>query len=407
MSSIIKSENNKKTVLLYVPGLGSSINYFDNHMAKLAKKNNRVKIYPGEIEINYNNDIKNLGAQSLDNNTQVDVMKFSNDLSNLIDFIKKNEDNVILVKTHLSLSYHKNSLLDYDSISKQSTKLINFIKGIKQIDSDIKIKLVGHSLGGIINLKAGIEIPNLIEEIISISTPYKPVLFAKLLWLIYLPESTINKFLELVKLNKRINYTNAIFEMSDSSNEEKEKYYGIVSALSNKSFFDSLKRKWYSLKNKPKLSVITGVSAHFMTTIPILFLEINNRYPFDGLVFGSEQTDIEATDKYILGNGAIECYNESKGYTNSCHKYFGLIENHVCNHKLPCLDIGSMLFNILKNLSIENEKESLKAFIDGFYNKALENEKYKFYYKMTNSQYSHSHLQDADETIEIILAKLI
>lgn len=411
----------KKTkVILYVPGLGQVSNYFDKHIEKLTNKDkNNIIVLKEKIEI-YN---------IIENDNSLDAImsninyKLSKNLNNLVETIKNNKNKTILVRLGLNSYYDdKNSIFLFnDSINNQSKKLKFFIENLKKIVSDIDIILVGHSQGGLVNLKTAISIPNLIKEIISIATPYSKVYFAKYEYFLNIIQKNFNNIVDFVKTNYKEFFNKYKFFENKKilTDEEKIKiisndnYIDCVSVLSNPNFFKSLKEKWYKLKKRPKFTLISGVSAHFMTTKTFLIFEENKRYPFDGIVFGKEQVDINSDEKYILGNDAEICYEMSNKYENSCHNNsYELINEHKCNHKLPCFDLGNLIFNIIKNFSISEEKiEIIEAIKDSLKdNKSKFNEKsdkYKRYYEIFGSQYSHKNIQEANEVIDIIYGKLL
>lgn len=111
---------------------------------------------------------------------------FNLKIAEVVNLANSNTNTTIMVKTKLdfrpdSVANEKIVYKSYESIDNQSIKLIKIIESIKQLDSSIEIILVGHSQGGLVNLKTATEIPNKIKSIVSISTPYSPVTTAYLL----------------------------------------------------------------------------------------------------------------------------------------------------------------------------------------------------------------------------------
>lgn len=147
-------------------------------------------------------------------------------------------------------------------------------------------------------------------------------------------------------------------------------------------------------------------------TIFFIPFEINHRYPFDGLVVGREQVDIDHCDLHVLHNHEVECYEKSDGFTHSCCSQFGLINNHNCKCALPCFDISSAILksglSALKSMIKQGEVKLqelpvIKALIEGINGEACSNENYRQYYEVIGGNYSHKNIVIQNDTIGLIL----
>jgi hypothetical protein len=276
------------------------------------------------------------------------------------------------------------------------------INSIKNLDNSIEIILIGHSQGGLVNLETAIDIPEKISEIISISTPYSSVAIAKGVCLLDVIANFLNK---------------SVFELITKDEEARERYDDCVTLLGKTSYYDNLKSKWNNLSNRPKLTVIAGISAHLMTSVYLFPFEINHRYPFDCLVLGREQVAIENCTIHVLYKDGVTCYQDSNGFEKSCCTNLGLINEHVCNCVLPCFDISGALFkssiteleNLYKNKQFValSKLPIVKAVVEAMDEKPLSDENYRPYYETVAGEYSHLHIIEAEKTIGIILGILI
>lgn len=406
MSSLKNVINNRFKIALFVGGLGCDGSFFNSTINKL---NTYSKTYRYDKTIDMS-DYLTLSSQFIgaysgslmpSNNA---LQQFNLNIAEIVSLSKNNANKTIMVKTKLdkrpvsvkngSIEYKK-----YDSIDEQSKKLVKIINSIKSLDSSIKIILVGHSQGGLVNLKTATEIPGKIDEMISISTPYSPVTTAYLL--------------------RGVSFIATIFKQNVYqyfSSGDYDEYEKRVKTLSDLNFFKELKKKWNSLSSRPKLTVIAGISAHIMTSIyrVICFIpfETNFRYAFDGLVMGREQVNIDHADIYVLHNPGVECYEKSDGFQHSCCSQFGLINNHVCNCALPCLDISrAAVDSALNALSAAIDKGSVnlddipvaKALIEGIDGVPCSDENYRQYYEIIGGNYSHKNIVVQNDTIGLIL----
>jgi len=397
-------------IALFVAGLSYDGNFFSKQINKLIENDgsNLIK-YDEMIDMsNYSVTQSNfIGASkgSFTSNTKA-ISKFSTTVAQIINLSKNNSNKTILIKTKLDKRPYKadgNTIIykNYDSIENQSIKLKVIIENIKSIDSSIEIILIGHSQGGLVNLNTSIKIPNKISKIISISTPYSPVTTAYLLRGVNYVATMFNK------------NTYMMFDKKDY-----DEYENRVKELSDSTFYTNLKNKRNDLTNRPSLHVIVGISAHFMTSEYLYFLvpfEVNHRYPFDGLVMGREQVDIENCELYVLHNKGVECYEKSDNFTHSCCTQFGLINDHICKCDLPCFDFSSAIFKSALSLLEEqitngkidlNQIPIVKSICQAASEEECSDETYRQYYDIIAGNFSHKNIILQNETIGIILGVL-
>lgn len=410
MSSLVKRNG---TIVLFVAGLGYDGQFFDVTIEKLIE---RTSLFPDDykddkktIDMNYFNIIDRKFFE-LKNGYLVEssnhLLAFSFTIAEIIAKAKEDVNRCVYVETFIdkslkSPSFNGSNFVYYDSIEAQSIKLQYIINAIKSIDLSIDIFLVGHSQGGLVNLKTAVDIPNMIKGIISISTPYSAVTIGKVF-------SLINNVATLFDLN--------IYSFIIKDPENVEKYDARVDTLSDSSFFNNLKHRWNELKKRPKLVVIAGISAHIMTSAYLPPFEINDRYPFDGLVLGKEQFAIEHCDKYLLHDKNVHCYENSNGFSHSCGKEMDIINEHRCDCPIPCFDVSNVIFRTaieeISNLFHEgkfinlNETPMIKAFVEGIKGLPLSNSSYKQYYDIFNSPYSHKNIVTTDEAIGLIIGAI-
>lgn len=254
--------------------------------------------------------------------------------------------------------------------------------------------------------------PTKINQLISISTPYSPVLVANAAsWIAALFAYGGGDFYELLEKKDSQNYNNSVL------------------TLANPTFFSKLKSKWNKLSGRPPLTVIAGVSGHLMTSVytPSLVLEINKRYPFDTLVLGSEQVNIKYEDIEILHEPNVNCVSVSKNFKYPCCSTISFPHHHNCKCALPCFDISYALVKTIQdaidqlnkndannNDSFEDQvKEAFKnnpiviAFKEALEHKPCSNEQYKQYYDILNGRFSHLNIVDQYETTGILLSKIM
>ncbi|MEG0994998.1 MAG: alpha/beta hydrolase [Bacilli bacterium] len=279
MSSILSK---KYKVALFVSGLGSNEYFFDETIRKMkTEQPNLVIEYSGVIDMSDYNPNENQ-FYGLSNNSLMPSSKaltsFCSKIANIVSSAKENGNKVILVRTKLGtkikgINEKKIVYSSYDSIDNQALKLKKIINEICRINPETEIYLIGHSQGGLVNLKTSTLVPEKIKNLISISTPYSPVTLAYLLREIEFVANIFDKSLIMkVEPNDYIDY------------EER------IKTLSDLKYINNLKNEWNNLIIRPKLNVIAGISSHLMTSeyfiIFCIPFELNYRYPFDGLVLG-------------------------------------------------------------------------------------------------------------------------
>ena len=414
MSSI----NQKKyRIALFVGGLAYDGEFFETAINKMVDfDSNSVIKYQNTIDMK-NYDIETNKFLSASGNQLIEstaeYVQISSQISSIVNLAKLNENKVILVKTKLdTFPYEANNgqvkYKKYDLIDNQALKIKKIIDIINIFGADVEIALVGHSQGGLVNLKASTLAPHKIKEIISISTPYGRSAFASILsdieFIINIFNGSLVEGIANVDKND-IEYTN---------------YNTSIDQMSSNTYLNNLKNAWLNLETRPRLTVIAGISIHMMTSqyYNVLFfpIEVNKRYPFDGLVFGKEQVDIAEADVYVLHNDGVDCYETSNHFNNYCCAETNLVHQHDCDCALPCFDISDVLFqstiDLIKNLIHRGTNFSLadlpivKAIIEGINGVPCSNERYRQYYELMGGNYSHKNIINQDDTVALILGIL-
>lgn len=340
MSSIEQDKNRRPAELyIYVAGLSQDYHFFKRHFDNLvAECGYRCIRYEKPFDMsNFNvqrNDFFYGSGESRGTNYNF-IEDFVSNLKDLVKFLKENRGKVILLGTKLdsyrvSFSSDENENFKfYDSIDNQAKKIIYIINAINNLVPETKITLVGHSQGGLVNLRAAPQVENKIEKIISIATPYSSVFFA-------------NVFLG-------INFVSSIFNFNIGSLINKEKdfecYVQRSKDLTNNGYIESIKRDWYAMKNRPKLFVIVGASGRIRYTTKMknfngmLMYGYENQFiKFDGLVTVAEQCAIDNAAFYYLYPKNGDCKFNYKGKTVSCITKDTVNINHTCLSKLPMIN---------------------------------------------------------------------
>lgn len=417
MSSI--TITNKKTIVLFQGGLGDTGGGFSETIERLIRKSSKM------IKSNVFLDMKAFNVTQkaffgLDSSGYLVkqnalAMEFNERVASIVAMANANPNKSILVRTSLSesidsISSDQINYLGFDSVMDQATKLVYIIDTIKKIDNTIKIILVGHSQGGLVDLEVATRIPYKVEKMVSISTPYSPVYLAKKLMHINFLASIFKK---------------DVYSMLESNSKLARKYRDRVEDLGTSDLYDDIKQRWKNLSRRPSLIVVAGVSGHLSTYIPgVSTLESYtpdtiSKYPFDGLVTISEQTSIDYANIMGLSDPNLECY-DSKDYLKSpCYFQQGF----YFSCKRACCLTSFNLTSTLLSLGISAVKKLIDSWVDGtkfdfnleefdivndIFNgvngNPISNPDNQKYYNVYRSDYSHQNLRYCDETIGNLIA---
>ena len=326
----------------------------------------------------------------------LDMNYFNSNMELLNNLCSSNQDKTIHLKVELARGVSFNDL--FDSFKNQVKKLIFLIEEIKYRIKDINIFLIGHSQGGLVNLSVASKIPLLIKEVISISTPYKDVLMAKNLLVMDLGLKLFSK--------------GVFFEKDLAGTIRFQKAVGL---LGSKLFFFFLKRKWYKTKHKPKLHVICGTSAIYLTTSVAVvktnthnkffkkkLIPIYNKYPYDGLVLTSEQNAIKCQNIHNFIDPNIPCIGQKSFLNKKCSNSLSAC-NDICS--LPKMHGVNTTIELAKDVFKGKDIYSLdliKSMYEGVDQKPLTNLKYENYYNIFNNNYSHANIPHSDDVVALI-----
>lgn len=402
MSSI---NNREYKLVLYQAGLAQNHSFFDRTLSKVQMFSSSNVLYtkPGMsfqnsfIDMTYFNGESNSFFPSSDigsipnphfNNFQATIADVINQLIN-------NYPKTLHVKTQLTNS--PGFIDGFESISNQKQKLKRIIGAICSYNLNIKIILIGHSQGGLVNLETAIDIPNLIHSLVSISTPFSPVSVGKNL--LYLGRLLRKKLSETL--------------FSPDSPESLQRYEDRAETLTSANYFSDLKQRWDNLESKPKLFVITGASALIRRTVtdyfqmgdPPIYVPIHTeyRFPFDGLVKIDEQKSINCFAVVDIADPSLPCFSD-KDYAKSSCSHGSVSKCYSC--PLPKFDPASAVFTSALDLITGGDPFSngiVQAMLDGASLVPLKNDYYEQYYDIFASEYSHAHIAQCDETVLEIL----
>lgn len=417
MSSINKK---KYKIMLFQGGLGDNGGGFietvnllhKNYLSRTIKINEAIDMKNFNVD---NNSFYGLDANGYLSKSTSDMTKFNKIISDIVSKSKENVNKVILVRTALAYSIDKIKdgkliHLPYDSILDQAKKLKFIIQSIKNCDDEVEVILIGHSQGGLVNLEVATQIPTLIHEMISISTPYSPVNLAQ----------------KLINVNALATiFGTDLYEIIANDAELAKKYKQCVDTLGTADYFDDVKGRWNKLSSRPSLTVISSVSGHLFKVIPGFsdpYSGVYNpdsiyKYSFDGLVSIAEQTDIENATIVGLTDKSLECYNSKQFMERNCYYQYGLYMTCKKSCCLPSFNLESALlitgFQALGNLVdswIDGKKMEFKLedypivrdIMNGVNNAPISDPNNAQYYNVYKSNYSHGNVRYCDETISYI-----
>ena len=400
MSSSINDYNSRLKVVLFCGGLANDGDFFKKSIDIMKEKSSSVVVFDNNINMKYydaeKDDFIGISSGSLMPTSEA-VIEFNRVVAEIVDLCERNPNFSVMVKTKLDewifgIENGEIKFREFDSIEHQSGKLVKIIKAIKNINSEIEIILVGHSQGGLVNLKVATIIPSYIKKIVSISTPYSPVKVAKIITVAQL-------FFNLIKkgyiAKDILDVEEKIYDDIDYHN-----YTLRINELANFRFFNSLKKAWNSLTYRPSLTAIIGISSHLLEVKPVNATVVKFLIPFDGLVCAGEQADITNANLYILHDENREHYLPTNDSFNSIARIIlKPFKNYHIN--LPIIDYKNDFVKGLFTKKLSSLSETISEAIN---DKPISNTDYKNYYDMVSNRYSHKNIINQDETIGILLS---
>ncbi|MDE5617302.1 MAG: GPI inositol-deacylase [Ureaplasma sp.] len=314
------------SIVIYQHGIGGSEDDLYETIRRLVQSNTfRNQAYLDDF-VNMNDF--NVSTKKFNSNSEKE--KAENILDEIVRRIEETPTKNIHFRTRLG------GFRCYDSIDNQVEKLIYIIKylvDVKKVNK--KIVLVGHSQGGLVNIKTAIALEGYIDQLISISTPYDPVDMGASLLTLY----NIAKFFNIPGVEKIL--TQSDVDMDDPNQQAliKEIKTG-AEVLTNRNYFKKIHEDWKNAKNKPKLHVISGTAGTYRKSIVVpssglgsslspsygTDLELTVKYlktPFDGIVMTSEQYNIEYDTYHPLCDISLPCIKNGtykfKSYCGECY----------------------------------------------------------------------------------------
>lgn len=414
MSSIKNVNSKKYTVVLFQGGLGDHGEGFNYTIDLLKSKTTGVIKYNTTLQMHDYDVIKeefyNYGKDGYLTKASNIVATITSQIAEIVNLSLNNPNKAILVKTSLDesvYSYDKNKketkYLGFDSIENQSIKLIYLINKIKSLSNKIRLILVGHSQGGLVNLETACKVPGKIEKLLSISTPYSPVLMAN----------------KLICIATIVNiFGQNVYNFVAPSPELAPKYKDRVETLGSSNYFKELKDRWNNLSSRPDLIVIEGVSGHLFEMIINPDPTCGNtlmKKPFDGLVGVGEQTEIEHCTKHVLTDRNLPCYITGTFKDTTCYLQQGFYISCKAKCTLSNFDLTStiirtgldLLWNLMTGDSNAFNLDSypvIKDIFNGVNRQPIYDKNNQNYYNIYASDYSHMYIRYCDETLALLLS---
>lgn len=331
--------------------------------------------------------------------TTADQNLFNSKISRIYELANEKLPKVLLVETYLANIF--GTSIGYDSIENQKIRLIKIIDAL-HAKGNVEIFLVGHSQGGLVNLEAAIDRSSKISRMVSISTPYAPVDFAR-----------VDYFFKALILGLK----SPLF-----STEEERQYKNRLETLSSDEYYTQLKTKWANLSPKPTLTVITGAAGTFSNEENPDKCEEN---AFDALVKVDEQKSINYASFINFIDEKSPCYDEWKS------RALGCINSYTCDGKcnssckLVKVSVGEAIVDVIKSaveLCVEKISSNnvnsedpladyppiLRAIAWGLANADISNcpAGYEKYYRVAACPYNHHHIRYADKTTQALFKQL-
>ena len=404
MSSI---NNPQYKLVLYQAGLGCDQSFFDNAFFKILSMSSASNAVYVKAGMNVSNSFIDMTYFNTDNNTFFPSSNlgslpnpyfhaFHTTIADVMNQLVNCYPKTLHVKTLLNNSPSFDD--GFESIYSQKQKLKQIIGAICSYNLNVKIILVGHSQGGLVNLETAIDIPNLIDKVISISTPYSSAFVGK-------------NLLYLGRLLRKIGLLSTFVQDSQATIQ---RYEDRAITLTSDSYYSNLKQRWNALQQtRPSLHLITGTSGlitatsteyYYMGDPPISVpISTEFRTPFDGLVLTAEQKNINCDSVINITNQSLPCY-EDEDFVNEICSYGSVHRCYSC--PLPKFDPSLAAFESALDLITGGDPFSngiIQAIFEGANGDPLSNNYYKKYYDIFVSDYSHAHITSCDETIAAII----
>lgn len=403
-------------IALLQSGLGDNGNNIEGLINQLKLSCSLFASNSFEIDMSHYNPLTEDFCNDNGSHSNTYEQDFINKINNIIAEAHEEYTKTILVRTRLNTVFGVGNNYNrcfYDSIENQSKKLIKIIDSIKT-HSSIRLSLIGHSQGGLVNMEAAIVRPLKIYKMISISTPYSPVKVG----------SNVLFFESLVNL-----IGSSLIDGYESNPEYKNYLVQSVNKLTSSSYFNDLKSRWNSLGYNPSLTVITGSSGLLkdLKYYAPLGCSMITHCPFDGLVCLSEQRSISNASFVDLIKHNALCFHSREFITtppnDSCYSIVGIGQvgcSNGPNCNLPSVNLMLTGFQSLLNAAYDyflgTDVESAEYFANHPITIAIDeglsqisftgSQEYQAIYDLAYDQYNHLHILKNQETIGTIIGLL-
>lgn len=371
-----------KPIIIFTHG------YVDSEKAFEKMTSFLVENYPSMIEYPFIN-LDNLHMPAGDSIK----MSFADELSE-IQFHK-----TVKKFAKFALKYSKKSILlrlrlcgkDYAaSVEEQALRLVYLIRHLYILSPDRPLVLVGHSQGGLVNLLASSYLDAMVDQVISINTPYRNV-------------QAISEFFALYKRSDRASdalrkfLSNSVPNLTEES-EEKLTAAGI--RFTNNKMSNEIKERFSNLTYPPRLDVICSISGIFNGSV------FNWRRAYDGFITVYEMQDVDYDERHILSEKTLPCIKEERTVFNV---YSRCLTCHDC--ELVEFNFRSLIHDLRNKIPIPH---LINSVLDGSFdainnrghNNELNIETYDIFYETYSGGYDHFHISEnpltAKKIIEIL-----
>lgn len=388
MSSLITK---KYTVCLYVQGLGQKPWFFDDTI-NLVTNGCPQK----HLKFSQTIDMSDFDYETSQFTSSTSETVFNNRTSDLVAASQAHPNMTVHVK--LCLNKDPNNK-NYETIPHQKTRLVFLIDRIKSLSNSVRIVLVGHSQGGLVNLEAATERPYQIERLISLSTPYAPSFLASLYGAVIAFEDYLNAMMAVL--------------YPGVSTQILPYFSSCVSTLAEASYYNNLKARWDSLPYRPHLLAICGISCKLKTPGPSMPY-FNNMTPiwqptddyraFDGLVSAQEQNAISHAQIVNLYDSSLPCASTLRFLNVPCANSHSA--NCIGPCPLPIVSYTDVLASFATHMGTYWD-EAWAAANDAMKNLPFSSAEYvRPIYDAFIGAFSHGRICTSPEAIQLIRGKL-
>lgn len=275
------------------------------------------------------------------------------------------------------------------TIELQVSRLMYCIRYLKRdLKTRARIVLIGHSQGGVVNLLTAVRSKGMVDQIISINSPYSEVQPVKdaftMIRLLHLGDEAFRNYFRQIIRGK-------ITDKQTKNLIENAKVY------LTPNYLERLKKNFYKTKDRPRLSLVVSTCGVYNDSL------LGWRRSYDGFIPVSSQMDVKYDDVTFLREHVLPCEKNS------------LLMNTVFDRCLVCRECGMPelkgRFFVKALLQKKSPNDLMNAMVNGGFD-AIEgreiNPEYKdepiytTMYQTYQSPYSHHMIARNKETALVI-----